>query len=313
MKELQTVNTIARSSITDIQRQELLEDFFSFLDVSTKTIETYRRALKQLFIFFHDNHITAPTREDIISFKKMLEDKNCKPSTISLYLAATKRFFKWTAQKNIYQNVAVDIKSPKQERGHKRDFLGASQIKSMLACFNRKTLAGKRDYAIMSLMAVGGLRTVEITRANVEDIRTLGDCTVLYVQGKGRKTKTEFVKLPAQVLEAINDYLKARGQVSPSAPLFAGIGNRNRNGRMTTRTISVMAKKAMRTAGYDTPRLTAHSLRHSAVTLALIGGIELSEVQAFARHSSISTTQIYAHNVDRIKSLCEAKICSMIF
>ena len=289
----------------------LLTDFFLFLDVSEKTMATYRRALKQLFSFFHDNNISKPTYDDILLFKKTLEARNCKSATIALYLAATRRFFSWCEQKNIFPNVTVGVKAPKQERGHKRDFLGAKQLKLLLSTIERETLEGKRNYAIMALMCVGGLRTIEVSRANVEDIRILGDFTVLYVQGKGRKDRTEFVKLPEPVLKAINEYLSAR----PSAgdALFVSTSNRNRNGRLTTRTISGIAKKAMRKAGFDSTRLSAHSLRHSAVTLSLLAGADLADVQAFARHSNITTTQIYSHTVDRVKSSCENMISDAIF
>ena len=291
----------------------LLTDFFLFLDVSEKTMATYRRALKQLFIFFHKNNISTPTYDSILLFKKELESRKCKSATIALYLAAARRFFSWCEQKNIFPNIAVGVKAPRQERGHKRDFLGAKQLKLVLNTIERDSLKGRRDYAIMTLMCVGGLRTIEVIRANVEDMRRLGDFTVLYVQGKGRKDRTEFVKLPEPVFDAINDYLKERCSVDEKAPLFISTSNRNRNSRLTTRTISGIAKQAMRKAGFDSPRLSAHSLRHSAVTLSLLAGADLADVQSFARHSSITTTQIYSHAVDRINSSCENMICDAIF
>ena len=231
----------------------LLTDFFLFLYVSEKTM-----ALKQLFSFLHSNNISKPKYDDILLFKKTLEARSCKSATIALYLAATRRFFSWCEQKNIFPNVAVGVKAPRQERGHKRDFLGAKQLKLVLSTIERETLEGKRNYAIMALMSVGGLRTIEVSRANVEDIRTLGDFTVLYVQGKGRKDRMEFVKLPEPVLKAINEYLRARAD--NAAPLFVSTSNRHKNGRLTTRTISGIAKRAMRKAGFDSPRLSAHSL-----------------------------------------------------
>ena len=291
----------------------LLTDFFLFLDVSEKTMATYRRALKQLFVFFHKNNISTPTYDSILLFKKELESRKCKSATIALYLAAARRFFSWCEQKNIFPNIAVGVKAPRQERGHKRDFLGAKQLKLVLNTIERDSLKGRRDYAIMTLMCVGGLRTIEVIRANVEDMRRLGDFTVLYVQGKGRKDRTEFVKLPEPVFDVINDYLKERCSVDEKAPLFISTSNRNRNSRLTTRTISGIAKQAMRKAGFDSPRLSAHSLRHSAVTLSLLAGADLADVQSFARHSSITTTQIYSHAVDRINSSCENMICDAIF
>lgn len=292
---------------------DLLRDFYAFLDVSPKTLSTYQRAMRQVFKYFKEQGISQPAHQDIVNFKKALEAKGRKPATISLYLAACRRFFDWTEQAGIYPNVATGVKAPRQERGHKRDFFGARQLKGILSGMKRNTLQEKRDFAMMAVMSACGLRTIEISRANIEDLRNLGGDFVLYVQGKGRKDRTEFVKLPEPVLQAINDYLTARGQVSENAPLFGGIGNRNREGRLTTRTISMTAKTAMRHAGFDSRRLTAHSLRHSAVTIALLGGQSLPEVQSFARHSNISTTQIYSHAVDRMRSMCESTIASAIF
>lgn len=292
---------------------ELLSDFYAFLDVSPKTLSTYQRAMRQVFKYFTENGISQPAHQDIVDFKKALEAKGRKPATIGLYLAACRRFFDWTEQAGIFPNVARGVKAPRQERGHKRDYFGAVQLKGIMSGMSRDTLQGKRDYAVFALMATCGLRTIEISRANIEDLRNLGGEMILYVQGKGRKDRTEFVKLPAPLLEAINDYLTLRGNAPDGAPLFAGIGNRNRNGRMTTHTISQIAKKAMKAAGYNSRRLSAHSLRHSAVTISLLAGQSLAEVQSFARHTNIATTQIYSHAVERIRSTCEASIASAIF
>ena len=74
-------------------RDYIINDFFSFLDVSEKTVATYRRALKQFFRFLSSNNISSPAYDDILLFKKELESKNCKSATIALYLASVRRFF----------------------------------------------------------------------------------------------------------------------------------------------------------------------------------------------------------------------------
>lgn len=292
---------------------ELLKEFYAYLDVSPKTLSTYQRAMRQVFRYFTENGISNPAHQDIADFKKALEARNLKAATIGLYLAACRRFFDWTEQAGIYPNIAKGVKSPKQERGHKRDYFGATQLKGIMQGMSRETLQGKRDYAVFALMATCGLRTIEISRANIEDLRNLGGEMILYVQGKGRKDRTEFVKIPEPLMRAINDYLALRGNAPDDAPLFAGIGNRNHEGRMCTRTISQIAKRAMRAAGYNSRRLSAHSLRHSAVTISLLAGQSLQEVQSFARHANIATTTIYSHAVERIRSTCEASIASAIF
>ena len=310
---IEVKNTANNSIATQAFEANLLNDFFEFLDVSEKTRSTYQRSLRQIFKFFTTNSVKNPSRDDLLNFKKSLEANGRKPATIGLYLASARRFFSWTEQKGIYPNIAEDIKAPKQERGHKRDFFGASQLKNIMSDIDRNTLEGKRNFAIMTLMITGGLRTIEIIRANIEDLRTLGDCTVLYVQGKGRKDRTGFVKIPAPVLKAINDYLSARGTVEDTAPLFASVSKRNKGSRLTTRTISGVCKRAMITAGYNSSKFTAHSLRHSAVTLSIMAGASIQEAQAFARHANIATTTIYAHTVDRINSMCEQSISDAIF
>ena len=310
---IEVKNTANNSIATQAFEANLLNDFFEFLDVSEKTRSTYQRSLRQIFKFFTTNSVKNPSRDDLLNFKKSLEANGRKPATIGLYLASARRFFSWTEQKGIYPNIAEDIKAPKQERGHKRDFFGASQLKNIMSDIDRNTLEGKRNFAIMTLMITGGLRTIEIIRANIEDLRTLGDCTVLYVQGKGRKDRTEFVKIPAPVLKAINDYLSARGTVEDTAPLFASVSKRNKGSRLTTRTISGVCKRAMITAGYNSSKFTAHSLRHSAVTLSIMAGASIQEALAFARHANIATTTIYAHTVDRINSMCEQSISDAIF
>ena len=72
-------------------------------------------------------------------------------------------------------------------------------------------------------------------------------------------------------------------------------------------------KSSLVEAGYNSETLTAHSTRHTAVTLALLGGQKLEEVQQFARHQNIQTTLIYAHNLERANNQCEATIARAIF
>ncbi len=297
----------------EFNKEYLISNFFEFLDVSAKTATTYRKALKQVFNYFSEQGISNPNRENMIDFKRALQDKGRKPSTIALYLAAARRFFAWTEQSGIYPNITIGVKAPKIDRGHKKDYFAASQIKSILNRIDRTDIEGMRNYAVMALMTTGGLRTIEISRADISDLRVVGGVPVLYIQGKGRADKTEFVKLTPQVEEAIRAYLKARGEVEAQAPLFSSVSRRNRGSRLTTRTIRGLCKNAMIEAGFNSSRLTAHSLRHTAVTLALLAGQDLAEVQHFARHHNISTTQVYAHNIDRMNSQCEAVISNAIF
>ena len=292
---------------------EVLNRFTAFLDISPLTARSYLSGVKMFAKYLYATGVKEPSRDTVIAYKKELQELGRKPSTISLYLSALRRFFSWTESEGIYTNITAGIKAPKLSKGYKKDCFSAEQVKSIFAGIDRSNVEGLRNYAIMALMTAGGLRTVEITRAKIEDLRTVGGKSVLYIQGKGRSEKTEFIKLPPQVETAIKAYLAVREQAGDNAPLFASLSRQNKGKGLTTRTISGIAKAAMLNAGFNSKRLTAHSLRHTAVTLALLAGQDLADVQNFARHNNISTTQIYAHNIDRMKSQCEAVIARAIF
>jgi len=287
--------------------------FVSFIDAKEKTVATYTRALRQMFKYFAENGIRQPQREDIISYREYLKATGHKPTTVQNYITAARLFFQWTEQERLYPNVAAHVKGAKLDRDHKKDYLTTRQVKTVLADVDRSTPQGLRDYAILALMITGGLRTIEVARADIADLRTLGDATVLYIQGKGRDEKTEYVKISAPVEAAIREYLKVRGEASQTAPLFASMSNNSKGKRMSTRSISGIAKAYMCEAGYNSERLTAHSLRHTAVTLSLLSGRKLEEVQQFARHANIATTQIYNHALDKAKNGCSEAITKAIF
>lgn len=293
-------------------RAELFNRFIAYLDTTPKTIETYTKALRQLFSYFSLNGIRKPQREDIIAFRDELKASGHKPTTVQSYITATKIFFSWTEQEKLYPNIAEHLKGAKLDRNHKKDYLTSGQVKEVLASIDRSTEQGLRDYAMLFLMITGGLRTIEVARADIGDLRTLGDGTVLYVQGKGREEKTEYIKISATAEKAIRAYLKTRANTADADPLFTSTSHNNSGQRMTTRSISGIAKTRLQGAGFDSSRLTAHSLRHTAVTLSLLAGRDLAEVQQFARHANIATTMIYNHALDRAKNGCSDAITQAI-
>lgn len=287
---------------------EVARHFLQNLDAKPATRETYRKALKQFAGWYTARKGAAePCRADILAYKEYLRT-NYSASTVSAYLAAVRGLFGWLEAEKIFPNVAAGIKGAKAQRGFKKDTLTPLQACRMLSAVKGTALDKLRDYALLLTLLYTGMRTIEAARANIEDIRQQGGQAVLYVQGKGRDEKDAFVVLPAKALEAIEVYLARRKEKDATKPLFAAVGNRNAGGRMTTRSISRIVKTSMLAAGIDSDRLTAHSLRHTAVSMALLGGGGLQAVQQMARHSNINTTMIYAHNISRIAEAPELLI-----
>lgn len=292
--------------------RDLLSEFIAFIDGKPRTVETYRRSLARFWDFLTLNRIDRPTRADILRYRDALDGEGLKPTTIDLYLVSVRLFFQWTGSEGYYPNIAEHIKGKKVERKHKKDYLTTEQIKRVLSGIDRTTLQGARDYAMILLMIGAGLRTIEVSRATIGDIRPLGDKVALYVMGKGKDEK-EPIMISADIEKAIREYLSLRGKEKDTAPLFASTSNRNEGGAMTTRSISGIVKESLRAVDLDSERLTAHSLRHSAITLAIRNGESIEDAKQFARHSNIATTMIYFHEANLEENHCSETIIGSIF
>lgn len=290
---------------------ELVNKFISAQDLYKKSIVTYEDALKQFIKFIDVSGIQRINTEDIITYKRLLQSRNLKKNTINSYLIAIKKFFAWLESRNIYPNVAVSIKLLKKPKGFCKDVLSVEQIKNLLVSINTSTLKGKRDFALINLLVRTGLRTIEIIRADIGDIEQTGFEATLRVWGKGRESKDEKAILTYEVMRPLQDYLYAR-KAKDTEPLFVSTSNNNTGGKLTTFSISRIVKQRLRSVGLDSSRLTAHSLRHTAVTLALLGGATLQDTQAMARHSNINTTLIYSHNIKRVANAAERNINQML-
>lgn len=311
---VQVITTSQETAITQsLDYSAIIDRFLLAHDIKPKSKETYRRALRQFFTYLSDNGITKPSRETLIAYKAYLIDKKLSAYTVSSYIIALRKLFQWTESEGLYPNIANQIKGQKKPKGFKKDALSLKQARSLLSGIENETLSGARDYALVNLLVRTGLRTIEATRADLEDIRQQGDQAVLYIQGKGRDSKDDIVVLTEETLVPLRAYITMRGRgVKDSSPLFISHSDRNYGERLTTRSVSRIVKDRLNETGLDDKRLTAHSLRHTAVTFSLIGGATIQEAQTLARHSDINTTLIYAHNLDRLSKAPELKIDALI-
>ena len=289
----------------------ILEDYIAFIDASPATVRAYGEAVKLFFKYTNAQGISRPTRETVIAYREQLKTY-CKPTTVQNYIEALKIFFSWTDQRGIYPNIADHIKGAKISSDFKKDNLTPRQLRKILSCIDRETETGLRDYAIIVTMLTGSLRCIELHRANIEDMGTASGFPVLYLQGKGREDRTDYVKLPEQTEDAIKAYLKRRKAADPGEPLFTSLSNNSRGERLSTRSISGIVKSYMIRAGFNSHRYTAHSIRHSGITISLQGGNSLQETQQYARHKSINTTLKYAHNISRSESKCAESIAAAV-
>jgi integrase/recombinase XerD len=285
-----------------------LTGFLHSLECTAGTIQSYGRCLKQLVEYFREHGIIEPTHDDLREYRHYLMSIRT-PRTAQLYFTTARMFFSHLEDTGQYPNVARGIKGIKvNQNNHAKDYLTGYQVREILA-----RVTDLRDRAMIMLMFTAGLRCCEVMRANIEDMRNMGNDAVLYVQGKGHDAKDELVKLEPHTHKAILAYLSTRTDQSGAAPLFTSNANRNRGQRMTTISISRIVKNSFIAAGYISDRWTAHSTRHTAATLNLLNGGTIQETQQLLRHASINTTLIYSHNLDRLQNESEARIADAIF
>lgn len=315
-EDMQNALAISRPAANNVVvfntiNNDVFNSFIKYLDVAQKSVETYTKAIKSFSRYLQSNNINRPTRQDVLDYKAYLEPTH-KPATINLYIIATRLFFEWTEQQGIYPNIAEHIKGKKINREPKKDALTLTQVKEILQNIDTSTQQGLRDYAIVTTAITCGLRTIELSRLTLNDIRQCGDNMVLDVLGKGRD-EHEQVILPLATYKVILNYLATRDTKDGTQPVFVSMSNKNKGGQMTTRSISRIIKNTFVDTGYNTDHLTAHSCRHTAVTLALLNGNSVQEVQQMARHKNIATTMIYAHNLEKAQNTCTNNIANAIF
>lgn len=167
--------------------------------------------------------------------------------------------------------------------------LPAVHVKQVLKHCNQKTAVGRRDFAILLLLARLGLRGGEVAGMNLDDIDwEKGLFTVL-----GKAGQPSPLPLPADVGRAIAAYIKdGRPRLSSSRRVFLrakapAVG-------LTTVAVCDVVRRALGRAGIDSPRKGAHQFRHALATRMLNEGASLAEIGELLRHQKADTTRIYA-------------------
>ena len=290
----------------DTKLGRLAGDFLDGLEGSPETARVYASAIAH-FLSWRSRNQAHLTEQTMTSYKKHLADSGFRPCSSSTYFTAVRLFLKYLVTKGVLpDNPAEGVKSPKVPKTHLRDALTKKEARTLLKSIPRGSLKGSRDYAMINVMIRTAVREIEVSRAVVGDIEKKDGGHVLYVHGKGRDSKDEFVVLTEESLGPINKYLSQRGTLSPDDPLFGKVGT-VREGHLCTRAVRKIVTYYLRGAGLKSKRVTPHSLRHTGITLAITAGKgrNLLQVQQMARHRNMSTTLRYFHEYDRMKNAAE--------
>lgn len=275
----------------------LVATFIASQDVRESSRSLYTRTLSQFFVWMEGakKELSSLKRQDILEYKDHLQSESLSSLTVSSYITAVRKFYEWAEAEKYYPNIARGIKTPRRVQAFKKQHLTDAKSAELLQHFQSLSL---RDYAIVNLILRTGLRTIEVVRANIEDITFKGERRILKVWGKGHEEKDDFVVLSEKAYAPIRDYLAAaRKGAKAGEPLFTSTSRQNYGERLTTKTISSICKDGLRAIGLDGKEFTAHSLRHTTAVAILKHGGQLTDVQSVLRHTSPVTSQIYTESV----------------
>jgi integrase/recombinase XerD len=178
------------------------------------------------------------------------------------------------------------------------EFLTEEEAQAILRVPDRRTLQGKRDYAILLTLLTTGLRKAEICSLKVEDLKTYRNQAVIDIIGKGKRFRR--IPLKAETLLTIKDYLKATGNgTEPTHPLFQTLGKHGpyEEKDLTPKAVDCLIKSVSKKALIQ-KRIHPHVIRHTFATTLLDNGNDLRTVQALMGHSHIRTTEAYLHSTD---------------
>lgn len=230
------------------------------------------------------------TADDVIRFIRH-QAVRLSPKCGGLMVSALRSFFRYLRHRgDIAINLAACVPTiPNWQYSALPKFLQAGQVKQVLSQCDRCTAKGRRDYAILLLLARLGLRACEIVSLALDDIHWQSG--EISIQGKGNRSA--LLPLPPDVGQAIADYLEKDRPICSTRRVFIRM-KAPRRGFANSAAISTIVARTLKRAGIDSPHTGAHLFRHSLATQMLRQGATLADIALLLRHSSINTTTIYA-------------------
>lgn len=297
----------APQSIKNID--EIFEEFLGF-DVadgraSIDTIANYKSQVKLFLQWCIDVELNPllADKKQIQQYRKYLIDRAYKPATISLKLQVVRRFYDALIEHGTCQiNPASTLKAPihRVASSSSIKYLELEQLQQLLDLTNGTSVKLRRDRVIIGLMALHGLRTVEVEQLNFGDISRQGEQKFITVTSK-RSERT--IKLRSDFSSWLVAYLAKRGSLSAKTPIVTSLSGNSKGKRLSCNGIRKVVNGYLQAIGLresETLKLSNHALRHTFGTQVYAATKDIRLVQDALGHASPQTTAKYAHLVDGV-------------
>lgn len=276
-------------------------------DATPDTVEAYRREVGA-WVKWCDTQGYDPSnisRHEVEMYRESMKARGFAVSTRAFKLSIVRRFYDSAvrhgfAQTNPAQGVrpGKDLTAPED----KMKVLDLESLTRLVAAIPGDTLPGTRDRAIVGLMALHGLRRIEVHRLNHESLRGQSSGNPhLEVQGKGSKRR--LVYLRQDTFEALENYRHAKfeANLKDEGAMFVAHGNNGRGSRLSRQALNEIVSKHLDAANLKRLGVNCHALRHTFGTLSVAGGAKIEHLRDAMGHAHIETTSIYVKAVEKQK------------
>lgn len=259
-----------------------LKNFWRYLE------SVYRKPIQEL------DFVELPESENIYSgfILHMRKKGSVKNVTIRSYCRAVKAFLKFCYEKDYCRDYLKGVKLPRDDSAPKMP-LYTSEVEAIDKTFNRKTLKGKRNYAIVHLMLDCGLRSQEVRHLKIKDLDRQHNL-IHIADSKGNKSR--IVLCPDFVFDAIDSYLVTCRR--SSGAVFLSLRDKC---ELKKNTLNLMFADLKKESGVE--RLHPHLLRHTFATSYLVGGGNLEFLRVFMGHYDYTVTKSYSSLAAQCKML----------
>jgi len=292
-------------------RAQLREDYEAYLrrqrGLSDRTIDS-SWLIAQRFLHFRFGEeaedLSSITSLDIVRFLQQLTTRKepLRDKTLSTHL---RNFFLYLFNRGITRaNLALGVPRVARRYGTRLPrHLTAEQVEVVLRAVHSDTPKGRRDYAMVLLLARLGLRAMEVVAMQLDDIDWRSG--EIIVRGKGGRH--DRVPLPADVGESLAHYIKS-DRKSASRFLFVTASAPNhpfKDGKILNRILQDAFPKTDINRPY--PFVGSHLLRHSLATNLVQRGASLEEIGNLLRHRSRASTMVYARvDIEGLRSVAQS-------
>lgn len=271
---------------------QYLQHLASERRLSLHTLSAYERDLAVLVRHAQQQAIGAPRHWREFHIRQLvagLHQRGLSGRSLQRMLSAWRQFFTWLGrQHHIDNNPVAAVRAPKSARRLPRT-LDVDQMSRLLDIDANSWLA-QRDHAMFELFYSSGLRLSELANLDLPAL----DLNSGLVRVRGKGSKERVVPVGRQAIQALQAWLRVRGECIPEDTSTPALFISPKGGRIGVRAIQLRLKHYSMKQGLNEP-VHPHMLRHAFASHMLESSGDLRAVQELLGHASISTTQVYTH------------------